>query len=113
MTERMRDGRRASRRPAGSDAVLAACLLVVTLGALGHVAVHTKTIEVALDLGREQRAQTQLVTERRRLESELSRLRDPGRLEELARNKLQMAPPAPTDLRVIARPPVARDEGRR
>ncbi len=94
---------KASQGRGGSSAVLGLCLLGVTLGALAHVAVQTKTLEVALDLGREQRTQIDLGIERRRLDNELARLRDPRRLEELAKGRLQMGPPAATDLRVVPR----------
>jgi cell division protein FtsL len=79
---------------------LVACLalLVLTVGALGHVGIQTAKLEYALELGREQRDKRNLLEERRRLESVTAQLRDPGRIASLARSELNMQSPAPTAL---------------
>src|SRR6185295_698388 len=65
-------------------------LALVTAGALAHVAVRLKGIEVAYDLGRERRINTELEEQRRRLHIEIGMLKDPVRVVELARDKLHM-----------------------
>ena len=77
-------------------------LALVTAGALTHVAVRMKGIEVAYDLGRERRASTELEEQRRRLQIEIGMLKDPGRVVTLARDKLKMAPPAASDIVRVA-----------
>jgi len=73
-------------------------LALLTAGALAHVAVRLKGIEVAYDLGRERRINTELEEQRRRLHIEIGMLKDPVRVVALARDKLQMGPPAPGDI---------------
>jgi hypothetical protein len=66
-------------------------LLGLTLGALAHVAVHAKQVEVGLLLGKERAAHDALLAERRHLEIELGRLKDPVRLVKFAQ-ELGMTP---------------------
>jgi cell division protein FtsL len=73
-------------------------LALATAGALAHVGVRMKGIEVAYDLGRERHVNTQLEEERRRLNIEIGMLKDPGRVVAIARDKLKMGPPAPADI---------------
>jgi cell division protein FtsL len=73
-------------------------LALVTAGAMAHVGVRMKGIEVAYDLGRERRINTQLEEERRRLNIEIGMLKDPVRVVGIARDKLNMGPPAATDI---------------
>jgi cell division protein FtsL len=73
-------------------------LALVTAGALAHVGVRMKGIEVAYELGHERRINTQLEEERRRLNIEIGMLKDPVRVVAIARDKLKMGPPAPTDI---------------
>ncbi len=73
-------------------------LALVTAGALVHVGVRMKGIEVAYDLGREKRVNTQLEEERRRLNIEIGMLKDPVRVVGIARDKLKMGPPAQSDV---------------
>jgi cell division protein FtsL len=77
-------------------------LALVTAGALAHVGVRMKGIEVAYDLGRERRINTNLEEQRRRLQIEIGMLKDPGRVVTLAREKLNMAPPAAGDIVRVA-----------
>lgn len=70
-------------------------LAIVTVGALVHVAVRLKGLEVAYELGRERRLGAELEEERRRLQIEIGVLKDPGRVVQLARDKLKMGPPSP------------------
>jgi cell division protein FtsL len=81
-----------NRRGAG---VWAFVLALVTAGALAHVAVRMQGIQIAYDLGRERRANTDLEEQRRRLNIEIGMLKDPDRVITIARDKLKMGPPDP------------------
>jgi cell division protein FtsL len=70
-------------------------LAIVTAGALAHVGVRLKSLEVAYDLGRERRIATDREEQRRRLQIEIGMLKDPGRVISIAREKLDMGPPLP------------------
>jgi cell division protein FtsL len=79
-------------------------VLGVTLVATAHVAVHAKRIEVAIALGKEERAFRELTLQRRHLEIEIGMLKDPARIIAIARDQLGMRPPAPVDIRVGGNP---------
>jgi cell division protein FtsL len=98
------------RRRMGSG-VACLVLLGLTLAALGHVAVQARHLDVALALGKEQKIQSDLYEQRRRLKSEIGRLKDPARLSTLARDALKLAPVAPTDI-VAVHPGAAIAPGR-
>jgi cell division protein FtsL len=99
----------------GGLGVFCLVLLGVSLGALGHVAVQMKTVEVAAALNREHEARKALLAEQRYLKSVIGQLRDPARLETLAREKLGMAFIEPTAIRVVqaGRPAGKRERGAR
>lgn len=80
------------RRGAGVGAFV---LAIATAGALAHVGVRLKGLEVAYDLGHERRVATEMEEQRRRLQIEIGMLKDPRRVIGIAREKLNMAPPAP------------------
>jgi cell division protein FtsL len=94
------DGRR--RLSAG---LIGLVILGVTLGATAHVAVHAKRMEVAIALGKEERAFRELTEQRRNLEIEVGMLKDPARIITIARDKLGMHPPAPEDIHPLVRTP--------
>jgi cell division protein FtsL len=85
-----------------SLAVIALVILGLTLGALGHVAVHAKRLEVALQLGEAERVHRELAEQRRHLEIEIGMLKDLGRVTTIARDQLLMRPAAPENIRAIA-----------
>jgi cell division protein FtsL len=87
------------RRGIGVGAFL---LALGTAGALAHVAVRMKGIEVGYELGREKRAAKELEEQRRRLNNEIGMLKDPVRVVGIARDKLGMGPPAPSALVDVA-----------
>jgi cell division protein FtsL len=87
------------RRRPGSG-IFCLVLLGLTLGALGHVAVQAKKVEVALALGKEQGARNEMLAEHRHLEIELGRLKDPARLVKLAQESLGMTS-QPADIRTV------------
>ena len=68
-------------------------LIIGTLGALGHVGVRFKGLEVAYALGRERKIGAEAEEQRRRLQIEIGMLKDPGRVISIARDKLKMGPP--------------------
>ena len=78
--------------------VWAFALALLTAGALAHVAVRMHGIQIAYDLGREKRANNELLERQRRLTIEIGMLKDPGRVIGLAHDKLQMGPPAPANI---------------
>jgi len=73
-------------------------VLGVTSIATAHVAVHAKRIEVAIALGKEERAFRELTLQRRHLEIEIGMLKDPARIIAIARDQLGMRPPSPADI---------------
>jgi cell division protein FtsL len=87
------------RRRAGK-ALFCLVLFGLTLGALAHVAVQAKKVEVALQLGRERTLNEELSTSQRHLLLEIGKLKDPRRLVNVATSKLGMTPKA-ADIRVI------------
>ncbi|HJX65810.1 MAG TPA: cell division protein FtsL [Polyangia bacterium] len=94
-------------------AVIAFVVLGLTLGALGHVAVHAKRLEVALALGEAERVHRELAEQRRHLEIEIGMLKDPSRVIAIARDQLLMQPAAPENIRRIGTTPVAPGKGTR
>lgn len=92
------------RRRMGSG-VACLILLGLTLAALGHVGVQARRLDVALALGKEQKIQGELMEQRRRWKSEIGKLKDPGRISAMAREKLNMAPVVATDIRAVGRRP--------
>jgi len=88
--------------------LIALIVLGLTLGATAHVAVHAKRIEVAIALGNEERIFRELTEERRHLEIEIGMLKDPARVIAIARDRLSMHPPAPSDIRALPQPRASR-----
>ncbi len=89
-----------SRRPragTGAARVMALALLCAPLAAVGvfHVWTRTRVVAAGYELARLQREHDRLADERARLVIEVATLRAPGRLEQFARQRLGMAPPAP------------------
>jgi hypothetical protein len=78
--------------------VWAFALALLTAGALAHVAVRMRGIQIAYDLGREKRVNSELLERQRSLIIEIGMLKDPGRVIGLAHDKLQMGPPAATNV---------------
>lgn len=92
------DGTRRRRMGAG---VACLALFGATLAALGHVAVQAQKLDVALALGKEAKEHQELLEQRRRLTSELGRLKEPGKVSAVARDRLGMGPVDPNDIRVV------------
>jgi cell division protein FtsL len=88
---------RTSSRGGAVPRILAAAALAALLGAVGvfHVWSRTRVIEAGYALARLEAEHRRLASERDRLRIEVATLRAPGRLEQFARARLGMAPPAP------------------
>ena len=78
--------------------VWAFALAILTAGALAHVAVRMHGIQIAYDLGREKRINSELLERQRSLVIEIGMLKNPGRVIGLAHDKLQMGPPAASNV---------------
>jgi cell division protein FtsL len=91
----------ARKRRAGSG-VACVLLLCLTVGALGHVGVHIKHLEIGLALGKARREAAELEEQRRRLSLEIGVLKDPHRIMTIAGEKLGLAPPSAGDIVSIA-----------
>lgn len=87
-------------------------VLGVTLGATAHVAVHAKRIEVAIALGKEERAFRELTLQRRHLEIEIGMLKDPARIIAIARDQLGMREPSPADIHAVLPAETGREPSR-
>lgn len=87
------------RRPALGVAGL--LILMLSAGAVTHVWVRMKKIEVAYDLGRVRLQNDELREQQRRLQIEIGMLEDPGRVVTIARAELGMGPPAPGAIRAV------------
>ena len=96
-------GDRRRRRVSGGIGVGGFLLALATAGALLHVAVRMKGIEVAYALGKERKLNKELEEERRRLHIEIGMLKDPGRVVGIARDKLKMGPPEAADIVRLSR----------
>jgi cell division protein FtsL len=88
--------------------VVALVILGITAIATAHVAVHAKRIEVAIALGKEERAFRELTEQRRHLEIEIGMLKDPARIIAIARDRLGMHAPASADIHAATRSAGAR-----
>ena len=93
--------------------VWAFLLALATAGALAHVGVRMKGIEVAYELGRERRKNAELEEQRRRLNIEIGMLKDPMRVVRIAREELEMGAPAPDMVLVGNQPGGEKGKGER
>ena len=86
--------------------LLPAALLVVLFATVGivHVTSRVLVVKVGYQLSALDQASAELTREHDRLKLELATLRSPGHLESIARQKLQMGPPAPSAILHVKRP---------
>lgn len=94
-------GRGRGRRAAGIG-VAGLVLLAVTLGAVAHVWVRLKGLELAYELGNQRRINSELQEQQQRLKIEIGMLKEPTRVVTLARDQLKMGPPRAEDLRRVS-----------
>ena len=78
--------------------LLPAALLVAMFATVGivHVTSRVLVVKVGYQLSTLDQASVELMREHDRLKLELATLKAPARLEAIARQKLQMGPPAPS-----------------
>ena len=70
----------------------------MTIGALGHVAIHFKQFEVGLALGEARRKRIRLMEQRAQLGVELGVLKDPKRVLAIAQEKIGLRTPRTDDI---------------
>jgi len=90
--------------------------LSVTGAALAHASLRLAIIRHGYSLSEKTRRFRELEEEHRKLRLELSLLRSPARIEQVAHEKLGMRRPDPQEIRVVTRtvrPPVAQLTRRR
>ena len=105
-----------SVRKRGTVLVLALMFISVTGAALAHASLRLAIIRHGYSLSEKTRQFRELEEENRKLRLELSLLRSPARVEEVAHEKLGMRRPDPAEIRVVAkgrRPPLAQLARRR
>ena len=99
-----------SVRKRGAVVLLALMFASVTGAALAHASLRLGSIRHGYVLSERTRRFRELEEENRKLRLELSLLRNPARIEQLAREELGMRRPDPSEIRVVkpgASPPVA------
>ena len=80
-------------------AALLVMFVSVTAAALAHVSLRMTVVRLGYEMSAAAREHRQLREENRRLRVERSLLRDPARIERLARDKLGMRYPEPTQVK--------------
>ena len=96
--------------------VLALMFLSVTGAAIAHASLRLAILRHGYSLSEKTRIFRELEEENRKLRLELSLLRSPARIEQVAHEKLGMRRPDPAEIRVVtrgARSPLAQLTGRR
>ena len=78
-----------------SALLLVAAFVAVTGAALAHVSLRIGVVRMSYEIGAKSRERRVLDEDRRKLATEASMLKNPARLERLAREKLHMELPDP------------------
>jgi cell division protein FtsL len=81
-------------------AVILVAFTALVGAAAAHVALRMKVVRLGYEISERTRERRALDEEHRRLMLERSMLRDPARIERLAREKLGMRRPDPTQIRI-------------
>jgi cell division protein FtsL len=76
------------------------------VAALAHVWVRNQVVQLGYEIAREQKLAEQLTESNQQLRIEVDGLRNPARIQDLARRELHMVPPDPERIRLL-RPSVA------
>jgi cell division protein FtsL len=84
--------------------ILLAALLVFSAAGLGvaHVTLRLRQLDLGYALSRAASEQADLAERRRRLRIEVASLKSPDRVLRLARQRLDLAPPAPGQVRRVS-----------
>jgi cell division protein FtsL len=72
-----------------------AALAAVATASIGYLSLRFETVRLGYEVAEARRTQRRLIEERRELEIEAASLRQPRRIESIARDALDMAIPSP------------------
>lgn len=92
---------RASQSRRGWVVFLIAIAFALTAAAVAHVWVRLRVIHLGYQISRGSMEEQRLLEQHKRLELEAAVLRQPGRIEQIARERLGMARPDPERIHVI------------
>lgn len=84
-------------------------IVLVALGALCHVSIHLRAIQLAYELAQETRTLETLEETSRKLRAETAFLKSPERIEKIARQQLGMVSLDPRAMRVVRAPKKTRE----
>jgi cell division protein FtsL len=85
----------------GSVLMIVAAFLAVSGAAMAHVSLRLGVVRMGYAIGEQTRERRALEEQHRRLTTELSMLKNPARIEKLAREKLHMELPDPSRIRTV------------
>ena len=88
--------------------VILVCFAALIAVALVHVAIRLQVVKRGYEISERSRERRELDEENRRLTLERSMLRNPARIEKIAREKLGMRRPEPSQIRIAPPPPADR-----
>ena len=89
------------RSTKSSVLMIVAVFVAVSGAAMAHVSLRLGVVRMGYAIGEQTRERRALEEQRRRLTTELSMLKNPGRIEKLAREKLHMELPDPSRIRTV------------
>jgi len=85
----------------GSVLLIVAAFLAVSGAAMAHVSLRLGVVRMGYQIGEQTRFRRAQEEQRRRYLTELSMLKNPARIEKLAREKLHMELPDPSRIRTV------------
>ena len=85
----------------GSVLLIVAAFVAVSAAAMAHVSLRIGVVRMGYQIGELTRERRALEEERRRYTTEQSMLKNPARIERLAREKLHMELPDPSRIRTV------------
>ena len=85
----------------GSVLLIVAAFLAVSSAAMAHVSLRLGVVRMGYQIGEQTRQRRALEEQRRRYTTELSMLKNPARIERIAREKLHMELPDPSRIRTV------------
>jgi cell division protein FtsL len=85
----------------GSVVLIVAAFLAVSGAAMAHVSLRIGVVRMGYQISEQTRTRRALEEQRRRYTTELSMLKNPARIERLAREKLHMELPDPSRIRTV------------
>ena len=85
----------------GSVLLIVAAFVAVSGAAMAHVSLRLGVVRMGYQIGEQTRQRRAFEEQRRRYTTELSMLKNPGRIEKLAREQLHMELPDPSRIRTV------------